>query len=240
MKHTKILIAVPAFNEEETIKRTILDCLAEFPEADLLIVNDCSTDRTLEIIMNSKVNFLDLPFNLGVGGAMRAAFQFAKINDYSSLIQVDADGQHNPGDIRNLLSKAKDFDVIIGSRFLEDSGYEIDFARKFAILTLSNYLSLITRVKLTDPTSGFRLSNRRAIELFAHSYPIEYLGDTVGSVVLGKIAGLSFGECSIQMNSRQGGKPSQNTLKLVIHLARTLITISMMRLGESSALKGLK
>ena len=240
MEQKKILIAVPAFNEEETIKRTIMDCLAEFPEADLLIVNDCSTDSTLEIIMNSRVNFLDLPFNLGVGGAMRAAFQFANINNYSFLIQVDADGQHNPGEIRNLLSNAKHFDVIIGSRFLEASSYKIEFARKFAISILSKYLSLIARVKLTDPTSGFRLSNRRAIELFAHSYPIEYLGDTVGSVVLGKIAGLSFGECSIRMNSRQGGTPSQNTIKLVIHLARILITISMMRLGESSTMKGLK
>jgi glycosyltransferase involved in cell wall biosynthesis len=240
MIQRKFLIAIPAFNEETTIQKTISTCQIEFPEADLLIVNDCSTDGTLRFISESKVDFLDLPFNLGVGGAMRAAFQFAKINNYSHLVQVYADGQHNPGEIEHLVSKSNRFDVVIGSRFLADSSYELGFIRKQAISAIRRYLNLIIKVKLTDPTSGFRLSNRRAIEFFSDTYPIEYLGDTVGSIVLGKIAGLSIGECGIQMNRRQGGTPSQNTMKSITHLARTLITISMMRLGKSLTEKEVK
>ena len=238
MKKHKVLIAIPAFNEEETIATTLNFCRQEYPYADLLVVNDCSTDATLSVIKSEKVNYLSLPFNLGVGGAMRAAFRYADQNDYSFLIQVDADGQHNPKDILQLLSKSKEFDVVIGSRFLRNDDYPIDIARKFAIQTTRFYLKILTKQNLSDPTSGFRLSNRRAISLYSYAYPIEYLGDTIGSVVLGSIEGLKFGECPTTMLQRQGGKPSQNKIKSIVHLARTLLTITMMRLGSSSNTKG--
>jgi glycosyltransferase involved in cell wall biosynthesis len=238
MRNEKVLIAIPAFNEEQTIAATLRFCRKEFPDADLLVVNDCSSDATLAIIESEEVNHLSLPFNLGVGGAMRAAFRFAYINDYSFLIQVDADGQHSPTEIITLFSKSKEFDVVIGSRFLRDDGYRINKARKFAIRVISNYLKFLIDLDLSDPTSGFRLSNRRAILIFSQTYPIEYLGDTVGSVVLGSLEGLRFGECSTPMRQRQGGKPSQNNGKSVIHLARTLLTITMMRLGKTSNTRG--
>jgi glycosyltransferase involved in cell wall biosynthesis len=228
---SKILIAIPAYNEEASIINTIETCKSGFPSAELLIINDCSADNTLELVRQSGVNFLSLPINLGVGGAMRAAFQFALINEFSILIQVDADGQHNPRDVEKLISKSNSFDIVIGSRFLMTEGYKVDRIRKIAIIIISKYLYLITKKSISDPTSGFRLSNRRAIELFAHSYPIEYLGDTVGSIVLANINGLSIGECASPMNERQGGKPSQNPLKSVAHLCRTLIAITMMKLG---------
>lgn len=238
MRNKKVLIAIPAFNEEQTIATTLELCRQEFPEADLLVVNDCSTDATLAVIESEGVNYLSLPFNLGVGGAMRAAFRFAFINDYSFLIQVDADGQHNPRDIILLFSKSEEFDVVIGSRFLQYEGYRVNIARKFAIRAISIYLKILIDQNLSDPTSGFRLSNRRAISIFSQAYPIEYLGDTVGSVVLGSLEGLRFGECPTSMMQRQGGRPSQNHGKSVIHLARTLLTITMMRLGKRLDIKG--
>jgi glycosyltransferase involved in cell wall biosynthesis len=233
----QILIAIPAYNEEDSIINTIETCKSDFPSAELLIVNDCSTDKTLELIRQSGVNFLSLPFNLGVGGAMRAAFQFALINNFSFLIQVDADGQHNPRDVEKLIAKSSSFDIVIGSRFLISEGYKVDRIRKFAITITSKYLYLITKKRISDPTSGFRLSNRKAIELFSHSYPIEYLEDTVGSIVLANINGLSIGECASPMNERQGGKPSQNPLKSVAHLSRTLIAITMMKLGNKKIVR---
>ena len=234
---SQILIAIPAYNEEASIQNMIESCKIDFPSADLLIVDDCSTDSTLELIRQSGVNYLSLPFNLGVGGAMRAAFQFALVKDYLVLIQVDADGQHNPRDIEKLIAKSSDYDIVIGSRFLLAEGYKVNQIRKFVIAIISKYLNLITKKSITDPTSGFRLSNRRAIELFAHSYPFEYLGDTVGSIVLASISGLSIGECASPMNERQGGKPSQNLLKSVSHLSRTLIAITMMKLGNQKSLR---
>jgi len=234
---TQILIAIPAFNEEATILNTPERCKSDFPSAELLIVDDCSTDSTLELIRQSGVNFLSLPFNLGVGGAMRAAFQFALINDFSILIQIDADGQHNPRDVEKLMAQSPGFDIVIGSRFLIAQGYKVDWIRKFAITITSKYLYLITKKSISDPTSGFRLSNRKAIELFAHSYPIEYLGDTVGSIVLANSHVLIIVECASPMNERQGGKPSQNSMKSVAHLFRTLIEITMMKLGNKKIIR---
>ncbi len=240
MKKQKIIIAIPAFNEAKTIAATISYCRQEFPNADLLVVNDGSFDTTLEIIQSEGTNYLSLPFNLGVGGAMRAAFRYAFENDYSYLVQVDADGQHNPGDIQELLSVSGKYDVVIGSRFLQNNGYQVDKIRKFAIRIISAYLKMLVKQNLSDPTSGFRLSNRRAIQLFSQAYPIEYLSDTVGSVVLGSLEGLKFGERPTSMQQRQGGKPSQNRGKSMVHLARTLLTITMMRLGSTPNTKGAK
>lgn len=240
MQSTKILIAIPAFNEEDTISATILFCRQGFPNADILVVNDCSADSTLQILEDEGTNYLSLPFNLGVGGAMRAAFKYALENNYSFLVQVDADGQHIPSDIFKLLSMSADYDVVIGSRFLGNNEYRLERFRKYAIRTISIYLKLLIRQNLSDPTSGFRLSNRRAIELFASSYPIEYLGDTVGSIVLGSLSGLKFGECPTPMLQRQGGTPSQGKLRSAHHLVRTLLTITMMRLGRTKQIRGLK
>lgn len=238
MRVDKILIAIPAYNEEATILKTIDNCRQSFPSADVLVVNDCSTDSTLEILAKSEINYLSLPINLGVGGAMRAAFKFAHRNNYDYLVQVDADGQHNPADIQVLLSQSDRFDLVIGSRFMNTESYKVQSVRKAAIIVIGGYLRIITRTRLSDPTSGFRLSNRKAIMLFSQAYPTEYLADTVGSIVLADMAGLRFGECPTKMNRRQGGKPSQNHLKSLMHLSRTLIAISMMKLGNPYDMKG--
>ena len=132
-----------------------------------------------------------------------------------------------------LFEKIDSFDVIVGSRFQKDSEYEIENVRKFGIFIIRKYLRVLTSTELTDPTSGFRLNNKRAIDFFAETYPIEYLGDTVGSIVQGSMYGLKFGECSTPMSQRQGGKPSQGRIRSVGHLLRTLLAITMMRLGAS-------
>ena len=225
----KLLIASPAFNEESTLEQVINKCYATFPEAEVLVVNDCSTDGTLKLLGNLGTRYLSLPFNLGVGGAMRAAFCYAREEDFDMLVQVDADGQHDPSNIKILLEEIDSFDVIIGSRFLLANEYEMEWSRKFAINSVSSFLMLLLKIKITDPTSGFRVSNRRAIELFSETYPIEYLGDTVGSIVQGSMFGLKFGECSTSMYQRQGGQPSQGKIKSIAHLIRTLLSITMIR-----------
>jgi len=236
----RILIAIPAFNEEATIESVIDVASKTDLEADILVIDDCSTDSTLEIVCNKKINYISLPFNLGVGGAMKAAFVYARTNGYTFVVQVDADGQHNPNLIGALVGKTEKSDVVIGSRFLSNANYGVEVHRRLAISLISFILKLLVRVKLSDPTSGFRISNRKAIEFFAESYPVEYLGDTVGSIVLGKMAGLHFDEVDTPMAARQGGSPSQRLFKSTIHLMRTLLTITMMRIGHKRGLDSTK
>ena len=224
----KFLIAIPAFNEEGTIAHVIENCKRALPSARILVVDDGSRDNTAAVARKLEVDVLELPFNLGVGGAMRAAFSFAIAKDFDFIVQVDADGQHNPFEIEKLIHEIGNFDVIIGSRFLEENHYKIERRRRFAIRTIVLYLRLLTKVNVSDPTSGFRLSNKKAISFFSETYPVEYLGDTVGSVVLGKAAGLRFTECAALMRPRQGGIPSQSNWKSITHLMRTLLFISMM------------
>jgi glycosyltransferase involved in cell wall biosynthesis len=226
----KILIAIPAYNEEITISDVVRRCRSAFPAGHILVVDDCSTDNTLRTVVDLGVEYLSLPINLGVGGAMRAAFYFGLRNDFDFVIQVDGDGQHDPEDISILLRNAENYDVVIGSRFLADTRYQIELGRRIAIRAISTYLQLILRVKVSDPTSGFRLSNRRALKFFSDNYPAEYLGDTVGSLVQGTLAGLRFGECSTVMSPRKGGQPSQSLLQSARHLFRTVLSITMMRL----------
>jgi glycosyltransferase involved in cell wall biosynthesis len=233
MRIRKILLAIPAFNEEESIASVILKCQEHYPDADLLVINDGSSDRTVEVLNNLGANYISLPYNLGVGGAIRAAFTYAMNENYEFLIQLDADGQHNPAHINLLFEEIDKFDVVIGSRFLSNSDYTIERIRKFGIAVIRKYLGVLTSQQFSDPTSGFRLNNKQAIDFFAKTYPVEYLGDTVGSIVLGCLNELKFGECSTPMAQRQGGRPSQGRLRSLGHLTRTLLTISMMRLRSS-------
>ena len=233
MRKQNILIAIPAFNEEESLPNVILSCRKHFPEANLLVINDGSTDGTVEVLNSLGANHISLPYNLGVGGAIRAGFTYAKKNKYEFLVQLDADGQHNPAHINLLFEEIDKCDVVIGSRFLLSADYKIEKVRKFGIIIIRKYLGILTSQKFTDPTSGFRLNNKHAIDLFAEKYPVEYLGDTVGSIVMGCLNNLKFGECSTPMSQRQGGKPSQGRLRSLGHLSRTLLTISMMRLRFS-------
>lgn len=230
----RVLIAVPVFNESETIANVILECRKACPSFSILVVDDGSTDKTLEIVKELNVEVLELPFNLGVGGAMRTAFRFAAEKKFDFLVQVDGDGQHDPNQIHELIDMSDGVDVCVGSRFFGRTDYEISRTRKFAIFLLSRYLQMLVGLKLTDPTSGFRVSNKRAIYFYAKTYPFEYLADTVGSIVLGKIAGLRFKEIPTLMNQRQGGQPSQSIFKSTVHLARTLFTITLMKSRKNS------
>ncbi len=233
MRIQRVLVAIPAFNEEETLANVLFYCQESFPEADLLVINDGSTDGTVEVLNSLGANYISLPYNLGVGGAIRAAFTYAKENKYEFLVQLDADGQHNPAHINLLFEEIDKCDVVIGSRFLLTTDYKIETVRKFGIIIIRKYLGILTSQKFSDPTSGFRLNNKHAIDFFAERYPVEYLGDTVGSIVMGCLNKLKFGECSTPMSQRQGGKPSQGRLRSLGHLSRTLLTISMMRLRFS-------
>ena len=172
----KVLIIIPAYNEEQSVGKVVEDVKRHHPEVDMLVVNDGSKDLTSEIAKSMGAVVLDLPFNLGIGGAMQAGYQYAYEKGYDIAIQVDGDGQHDPKEIGKLLKalEEKKMDMAIGSRFIGDSGYKSSTMRRIGISIFSQVISMIVRQKITDPTSGFRAANRKAIQLFASDYPQDY------------------------------------------------------------------
>lgn len=170
---------------------------------------------------------LDLPINLGVGGAMRAGYKFAWREGYDVAIQLDADGQHDPREVPNLLTAmmSEQADVVIGARFAGEGAYSVRGPRRWAMRVLSVVLSKVARTRLTDTTSGFKASNRRAIALFSREYPAEYLGDTIESLVISARSGLRVRQVGVSMRPRAGGTPSHNPLKAALFLARAILAL---------------
>lgn len=220
------LVVIPAFNEAESIVSVLNEVSSLTPALDILVVDDGSTDNTFDLATRFGATTLRLPFNLGVGAAMRLGFKYAFLNGYQSVVQVDADGQHVPRHIDSLISQLNSYDVVIGSRFADGaSGFEVAGSRRLAMRLLAASLSKITRVKLTDVTSGFRASGPRAIQLFATSYPPEYLGDTIESLVIAHRNGLRIKEVPTTIRQRLTGTSSQSTIKALIYTVRAAFVL---------------
>jgi glycosyltransferase involved in cell wall biosynthesis len=196
------------------------------PHAAILVVDDGSTDATADRAARAGAEVMRLPFNLGVGGAMRAAYRYARDSGYTSVIQVDADGQHDPTEIEHLMS-VQDADVVIGARFAGRGEYTVKGPRRWAMKLLSAVLSRIVGVPIKDPTSGFRLVNARALAIFAEHYPEEYLGDTVEALVIAHRAGLTISQVPVVMRLRETGTASQNPLRSAVYLMRVVVAVAL-------------
>ena len=237
---TRLLIVIPAWNEEAVHGDVLEAVKTEKPSfADILVVSDGSVDATASIARAAGVAVLDLPLNLGVGGAMRAGFQYARRSGYQYACQLDADGQHDPGEIETLIDTAsrEGADVVIGSRFAGKGNYEARGPRKWAMNLFSFILSRVCHTRLSDTTSGFKLYGPRALSLFARNYPAEYLGDTIGALVIAARSHLVVREVGVQMHPRAGGEPSHNPIKSALFLVRATLAlvVSLSRPGEEIA-----
>jgi glycosyltransferase involved in cell wall biosynthesis len=169
-------------------------------------------------------------FNLGVGGAMRVGFRYGVARRYQALVQVDGDGQHDPRDLADLLAPIEGGPVpmvVIGARFAGVGEFAVPRARRVAMRMLAAYLSHVTHVHLTDVTSGFRAHNRAAMELFARTYPADYLADTVESLVINTEAGGVVAQVPVVMRSRLGGSPSQSTVRAAVYLVRVTLMLAL-------------
>lgn len=223
----RVLIVLPAYNEEASIRATLDEIAKVDPTLNCLVVNDGSIDRTSEYAKSAGALVADLPFNLGVGGAMRFGFRYALTHGFDVVIQLDADGQHDPRFVRALLNKLSETDIVIGARFAGTGTYTVSGPRKWAMKLLSGVISRTAKSALTDTTSGFRASGPRAVAFFAADYPAEYLGDTVESLVTALRSGLTVAQVPVEMRPRTGGQPSQNAWRSTVFLGRALIALAV-------------
>jgi glycosyltransferase involved in cell wall biosynthesis len=231
------LIVMPAFNEEASVGDVIREAFRELPGISILVVNDGSKDDTTRVAREAGALVAALPFNLGVGGAMRCGFRFALANGYRNVVQVDADGQHDPAELPKLVADLKTADLVIGARFAGEGDYAVRGPRRWAMVVLASILSRTANTRLTDTTSGFRASGPRAVELFADHYPAEYLGDTVESLVIAARAKLVVRQIGVSMRERSSGTPSQNPAKAAMYLARVALAMTFAFLRPRISIK---
>ncbi len=221
----KILVIIPAYNEEESLPGVIRDLLENISTADILVVNDGSRDATGRIAAEMGVNVLNLPFNLGIGGAVQAGYRYAQRNFYDVAIQFDGDGQHIAGEIKKLLQPLEKgtADIVIGSRFLAPQDYKASAVRGIGIWIFSFVLSRILDTPITDSTSGFRAANRQIINFFARTYPDDY--PEVEALVLLHKMNFRIRETAVTMRERTGGRSSITPVRSVYYMIKVFLAI---------------
>lgn len=220
------LAVIPAYNESQTL-RTVVDAIrSDAPEFDILVIDDGSTDRSAEIAESAGVAVVRHPFNLGIGGAVQSGFQYAEAHGYDYMVQVDGDGQHCAEEIGTLIRVMEEdptVDMVCGSRFLRNNGYPAPMSRRTGIHIFAFLLSRIVGQRVSDPTSGFRLYNRRAIRLFARDYPHDY--PEVEAVLMVHWHRLRMREVPVKMLQRGGGVSSIRSGKSAYYMLKVLLAI---------------
>ncbi len=224
----RTLIIIPAYNEEAALPAVLQELAERAEEHNVLMVDDGSSDHTTDVAVRSGATVMTLPFNLGVGGALRAGFRYAVACGYDRSIQFDADGQHDPAEIKKLLHALDEgADMAIGNRFGGDvDEYDVGAARGGAMAALRVVVRLLTGRRFSDTTSGFRAFNRPVFEMFARELSVEYMGDTVEALLLALAHGFTVVEVPTRMRGRAGGAPSQRNLRLVYRYLRTMVVLA--------------
>jgi glycosyltransferase involved in cell wall biosynthesis len=222
----RCLAVVPAYNEAATVADVVACLHRAAPDFDVVVVDDGSTDATAARASQAGAQVLRMPFNLGIGGAVQTGFAYALEHGYDYMVQVDADGQHDPNEIATLeaaMARSPDVDVMCGSRFETDTGYIAPISRRTGIHVFAFLLSRLVGQPVTDPTSGFRLYNRRAIRLFARDYPHDY--PEVEAVLMMHHHRLRMQEIPVRMYARGGGSSSITSGKSVYYMVKVLLAL---------------
>jgi len=220
----KILLIIPAYNEEKNLLSVITSLQQICPQCDILVVDDCSNDGTSKVCKNVNVNVVSLPVNLGIGGAVQTGYKYASYFGYDIAIQVDGDGQHNAEYINDLIEKISGgVDLCIGSRFIEKQGFQSTALRRVGINYFSKLIKLLSKKLITDPTSGFRACNRRVIECFAKEYPTDFPEPETAIYICKR--DFSICEIPVIMNDRVEGKSSITKIKSIYYMIKVSIAI---------------
>ena len=226
----KCIVIIPAYNEADNILDTVNRVREQAQGFDYVVINDHSRDDTLKICRDNGLNVLDLPINLGIGGAVQTGYKYALEHGYDYAVQVDGDGQHDPADISRLLEAMKDdnSDMVIGSRFIEKEGFQSYAIRRMGIRYFSILIRLLTGKTITDPTSGLRMVNRSIIEKFAAEYPRDYPEpETVVSVLKDR---KKISEIPVIMHERQHGKSSISIKAGIYYMIKVSVAVFVERI----------
>ena len=228
----KKLIIIPAYNESQNIKKTVEAIRKDAPQFDYVIINDCSTDNTREICEKNGFNLVNLPINLGIGGAVQTGYRYGWKNGYDLAVQVDGDGQHDPKFLQKMADYLEEnqLDIVIGSRFIEKKGFQSSGTRRFGIKYFTLLIRLLTGVRITDPTSGLRMINRDVMRLFAYDYPKDYPEpESVVAIIQRK---KRVEEIPVIMKERQGGVSSISPKKSIYYMIKVTLAILIERIRK--------
>lgn len=227
----KVILIIPAYNEEKTIKETIRSILQS--GYDYIVINDGSTDQTAEILDSLKCPHIDLLYNLGIGGAVQTGYKYAKNHNYDIAIQFDADGQHDIKYLQDLITPIvnSEANLVIGSCFIDkkSKNYRSSKLRRFGIHFLSNIIRLFSGKRIYDPTSGFRAADKTVISEFCENYPIEY-PEPISNFELLCSPHIIIKEVPVKMNKRMGGKSSINSYKIIYAGLNVLLSIIILNI----------
>ncbi len=226
----RILVMIPAYNEQDNILNTLQDLNTHFPEGDALVINDCSKDQTKRILENNRINYLDLSSNLGIGGAVQAGYLYAQKQGYDIAIQFDGDGQHDAAYLRDLVRPLADdtADIAIGSRFIEKEGFQSSGARRAGITILSHLIRFLCGVRVLDVTSGMRAVNRKYILAYADRYTQDY--PEPEAILYAGHTGARIQEVPVQMRERENGSSSISAFKSAYYMIKVSIGLIVDRL----------
>ena len=223
----RTIALVPAFNEQDSIAEVIGELRAYDAAMEILVIDDGSHDRTAEVARTAGARVLCLPFNLGIGGAVQTGFRYAHGHRFDLVVRVDGDGQHDPTQLAAVIAPVVrgEANIAVGSRYLmpRESGYRSSVPRRLGIRILSRVVSLLTRQRITDPTSGFQALDRKAITLFAADYPHDY--PEVEAIVLVVRHRLKLVEVPIKMRPRAAGQSSIGLLSSVYYMVKVLLAL---------------
>ena len=228
----KKLVIIPAYNEEGNLEKTINDITENAPGFDYVIINDCSTDNTLEMCRHHGFHYLNLPVNLGIGGAVQTGYRYAFYHGYDLAVQFDGDGQHSAAhleDMAKVLEKSG-ADMVIGSRFIEKEGFQSSGLRRVGIRYFTMLIRLLTGKTITDPTSGMRMVNRKLLEKFTNEYPKDY--PEPESVVTILSENYKVKEGPVIMNEREEGVSSISLRNSVYYMIKVSFAILIARMKK--------
>lgn len=226
----KILVIIPAYNEAESITNVIAKLKQDMPQADYVVVNDCSKDSTMDKLREAEASYLNLPINLGIGGGVQTGYKYALLNGYDIAVQIDGDGQHDTQYLQAVIQPiiAGEKDIVIGSRFLKKEGFQSSGLRRVGITFLSALIRLCSGVKIYDVTSGFRAVSREYIKIYATDYPVDY--PEPEAIVMAALAGARVGEVPVVMKERQGGESSISAFKSVYYMIKVSLAVILCRI----------
>lgn len=228
----KILVIIPAYNEQDSIINVINKLKNDCPRADYVVINDCSKDNTLSVLKENNTNFVNLPINLGIGGGVQTGYKYALENGYDIAIQIDGDGQHDTAYLDKVIAPIEEgvADIAIGSRFIDKEGFQSSGMRRAGIKFLSALIKICCGTKVRDVTSGFRAVNRKYIKMYANDYPTDY--PEPEAIVQASVDGARIAEVPVIMKERETGQSSIYAWKSIYYMIKVSLAIIICRISK--------